>query len=841
MSENLVIVESPAKSKTIEKYLGDNYRVISTVGHLRNLPSKKGIDVDNNYQMNYELIDRDHNKPQQIINNIKKALKSAKKLYLATDQDREGEVIAWHLIDILEKENSLSGIEIVRIVFNEITKKAILDSIKNPRELSHDLINAQFARRSIDYLFGMGISPLLWGIGIRKGSAGRVQSPALKMIVEREEAIRKFIPQEYWTLNANFLKDGKPFDGFLYSNNNKKLAKFDIDNDKDANKIKEEILSSSIDGFEVLKVSKKERKRQPAKPFITSTLQQEASRKLRFAARRTMGIAQELYTGIDIGDGPIGLITYMRTDSINLAQEATDEMRNIIPKLFGQDALPNEIRMYANSSKNAQEAHEAIRPTSFARTPEEVKKFLNKDQLDLYSLIWKRTIASQMNDAILNSVSVDLGVENKIFRATGQSIKYPGFMQVYLEGNDEEDAEAEAKILPEMKEGDMIKMENLEAIQHFTQPPGRYTEASLIKNLEKEGIGRPSTYAAIIETLRFKEYVEIENRTLTPTGKGASACAFLDKNFNDFIKYSYTAELEETLDQIARGEVEWVPTTDSFYKYLTKMVGETEKLSPEERKQERILGKDPKSGRTVSVRHGPFGPHAMIGTKDDPKEAGKPKSASLKKGQDISSITLEEALDLFVLPRLLGETPDGEHITACLGRFGPYLNYGEKKNLSLKGLEEKGQDPFDPYTITFEEALPLVEQKKIIEANKIIQNFEGTEIQVLNGRWGPYVTDGSKNVKVPKDQDPNELSLPECEEMIANAPEKRGRFGARKKVVAKKKVVKKKVVKKKTAKKKVVKKKTAKKKVVKKKTAKKKKSVKVSKNTPSENSLEDTV
>jgi DNA topoisomerase-1 len=284
-----------------------------------------------------------------------------------------------------------------------------------------------------------------------------------------------------------------------------------------------------------------------------------------------------------------------------------------------------------------------------------------------------------------------------------------------------------------------------------------------------------------------------------------------------------------------------VPTTDSFYKYLTKMVGETEKLSPEERKQERILGKDPKSGRTVSVRHGPFGPHAMIGTKDDPKEAGKPKSASLKKGQDISSITLEEALDLFVLPRLLGETPDGEHITACLGRFGPYLNYGEKKNLSLKGLEEKGQDPFDPYTITFEEALPLVEQKKIIEANKIIQNFEGTEIQVLNGRWGPYVTDGSKNVKVPKDQDPNELSLPECEEMIANAPEKRGRFGARKKVVAKKKVVKKKVVKKKTAKKKVVKKKTAKKKVVKKKTAKKKKSVKVSKNTPSENSLEDTV
>ena len=803
MSENLVIVESPAKSKTIEKYLGQNYRVISTVGHLRNLPSKQGIDVDNNYQMNYELIERDHNKPQQIIRDIKKALKNAKKLYLATDQDREGEVIAWHLIDILEKEKALAGTEVVRIVFNEITKKAILQSIENPRELSYNLINAQFARRSIDYLFGMGISPLLWGIGIRKGSAGRVQSPALKMIVEREEAIRKFIPQEYWTLNANFLKDNKPFEAFLHNSNSKRLTKFDIENEEDALRIKNEILEESDKGFKVLKVVKKERKRQPAKPFITSTLQQEASRKLRYAARRTMGIAQELYTGIDIGEGAAGLITYMRTDSINLAQEAIEEIRKIIPKLYGDESLPSEVRKYSNTSKNAQEAHEAIRPTSLERKPEDVKKYLSKDQFDLYSLIWKRTIASQMNDAILDSVSIDLGTSENFFRATGQSIKHPGFMQVYLEGSDEEDLEAESKILPIMQEGDMVQLEKLDAVQHFTQPPGRYTEASLIKNLEKEGIGRPSTYAAIIETLRYKEYVEVENRTLTPTGKGSSACAFLDKNFNNFIKYNYTAELEETLDKIARGEVEWVPTTDSFYKDLTQMVGETEKLSPEERKQERILGLDPKSGRTVSVRHGPFGPHAMIGTKDDPKEAGKPKSASLKIGQDIGTITLEDAMDLFVLPRLLGETPDGEHITACLGRFGPYLNYGEKKNLSLKGLEEKGDNPFDPYTITFEQALPLVEQKKIIEANKVIQDFEEKGIQVLNGRFGPYVTDGNKNVKVPKDQDPKDLSLAECEEMIENAPAKRGRFGVKKKVV-KKKVVKKKTTKKKTTKKKAV-------------------------------------
>ena len=826
MSENLVIVESPAKSKTIEKYLGQNYRVISTVGHLRNLPSKQGIDVDNNYQMNYELIERDHNKPQQIIRDIKKALKNAKKLYLATDQDREGEVIAWHLIDILEKEKALAGIEVVRIVFNEITKKAILQSIENPRELSYNLINAQFARRSIDYLFGMGISPLLWGIGIRKGSAGRVQSPALKMIVEREEAIRKFIPQEYWTLNANFLKDNKPFEAFLHNSNSKRLAKFDIENEKDALRIKNEILEESDKGFKVLKVVKKERKRQPAKPFITSTLQQEASRKLRYAARRTMGIAQELYTGIDIGEGAAGLITYMRTDSINLAQEAIEEIRKIIPKLYGDESLPSEVRKYSNTSKNAQEAHEAIRPTSLERKPEDVKKYLSKDQFDLYSLIWKRTIASQMNDAILDSVSIDLGTSENFFRATGQSIKHPGFMQVYLEGSDEEDLEAESKILPIMQEGDIVQLEKLDAVQHFTQPPGRYTEASLIKNLEKEGIGRPSTYAAIIETLRYKEYVEVENRTLTPTGKGSSACAFLDKNFNNFIKYNYTAELEETLDKIARGEVEWVPTTDSFYKDLTQMVGETEKLSPEERKQERILGLDPKSGRTVSVRHGPFGPHAMIGTKDDPKEAGKPKSASLKIGQDIGTITLEDAMDLFVLPRLLGETPDGEHITACLGRFGPYLNYGEKKNLSLKGLEEKGDNPFDPYTITFEQALPLVEQKKIIEANKVIQDFEEKGIQVLNGRFGPYVTDGNKNVKVPKDQDPKDLSLAECEEMIENAPAKRGRFGAKKKVV-KKKVVKKKTTKKKTTKKKTTKKKTTKKKTITKKAVVKKKKPKI--------------
>ena len=770
MSSNIVIVESPAKAKTIEKYLGKDFKVISTVGHLRNLPSKNGVDVSNNYQMKYEYIERDHNKPKQIVREIKKNLKGAERLYLATDQDREGEVIAWHLTDILEEEKALDGIEILRIVFSEITKKAILDSIDKPRKLSLDLIHAQFARRSIDYLFGMNISPLLWGIGIRKGSAGRVQSPALKMIVEREEEIRKFIPIEYWSIQAQLLKDKQGFISSLVNIKNEKLDKFFIKNKEQAEDIKNNIIDLANKELAVSKITKKQKKRQPAKPFTTSTLQQEASRKLRFGPKRTMGIAQELYTGVDLGDGPIGLITYMRTDSVNISGEAIQEMREIIPVSYGSEYLPEEPREYVNKSKNAQEAHEAIRPTSLDRKPDDLKNTLTTDQFNLYSLIWKRTIASQMNDAIMNTVSVEMIASDFTFRSSGQSIDFPGFMSVYLEDSDEKNEEENEKILPDLKEGDKVQIKEIIANEHHTQPPGRYTEASLIKSLEKEGIGRPSTYAVIIETLKNKEYVEIENRVLMPTGKGMSACSFLSKNFEDFVKYSYTAELEETLDKIARGENEWVPVTDNFFKHMNIMVKKADEMSPEEKKQERILGTDPKSGRTVSVRHGPYGPHAMIGTKDDPKEAGKPKSASLRPGQDIQTVTLNEVLELFILPRELGSTPDGEIVTACLGRFGPYLNYGEKKNLSLRGAEEEGQEPYDPYTITLEEALPLISKKKELDANKIIKDFGEKNIQVLNGRYGPYITDGKKNVKVPKDSEPSELTFEECEELIIKAP-----------------------------------------------------------------------
>ena len=780
MSSNIVIVESPAKAKTIEKYLGKDFKVISTVGHLRNLPSKNGVDVSNDYKMKYEYIERDHNKPKQIVREIKKNLKGAKRLYLATDQDREGEVIAWHLTDILEEEKALDGIEILRIVFSEITKKAILDSIDKPRKLSLDLIHAQFARRSIDYLFGMNISPLLWGIGIRKGSAGRVQSPALKMIVEREEEIRKFIPIEYWSIQAQLLKDKQGFISSLVNIKNEKLDKFFIKNKEQAEDIKNNIIDLANKELVVSKITKKQKKRQPAKPFTTSTLQQEASRKLRFGPKRTMGIAQELYTGVDLGDGPIGLITYMRTDSVNISGEAIQEMREIIPVSYGSEYLPEEPREYINKSKNAQEAHEAIRPTSLDRKPDDLKNTLTTDQFNLYSLIWKRTIASQMNDAIMNTVSVEMIASDFTFRSSGQSIDFPGFMSVYLEDSDEKNEDENEKILPDLKEGDKVQIKEIIANEHHTQPPGRYTEASLIKSLEKEGIGRPSTYAVIIETLKNKEYVEIENRVLMPTGKGMSACSFLSKNFEDFVKYSYTAELEETLDKIARGENEWVPVTDNFFKHMNIMVKKADEMSPEEKKQERILGTDPKSGRTVSVRHGPYGPHAMIGTKDDPKEAGKPKSASLRPGQDIQTVTLNEVLELFILPRELGSTPDGEIVTACLGRFGPYLNYGEKKNLSLRGAEEEGQEPYDPYTITLEEALPLISKKKELDANKIIKDFGEKNIQVLNGRYGPYITDGKKNVKVPKDSEPSELTFEECEELIIKAPVRTRRRFAKK-------------------------------------------------------------
>ena len=556
----------------------------------------------------------------------------------------------------------------------------------------------------------------------------------------------------------------------------------------------------------VKSVEKKERKRQPASPFITSTMQQEAVRKLGFSAQQTMRVAQQLYEGIDIGEGAVGLITYMRTDSVTLAKEAIEEMRQYILDKHGKENLPDEPRVFANKSKNAQEAHEGIRPTSVSREPKSLAKFLSKDQLRLYDLIWKRTVASQMAHAVINTVGVDLDCGGAgIFRATGSTIKSPGFMALYLEGKDDSKDESDEKMLPPLKEGDELELKAIKPEQHFTEPPPRYTEASLVKSLEEYGIGRPSTYASIIYTLKQREYVELDKKRFTPTDVGRIVNKFLTSHFTDYVDYAFTAKMEDELDAISRGEKQWVPVMEQFWQPFDQQIKtKEESVSRDEAIQSRQLGTCPKSGLPVSVRMGRYGPYVQIGTKDD---EDKPKFAGLRPGQRMDSITFEEAMELFKLPRDLGFTEEGEEVAANIGRFGPYIRYGSKF-VSLKDE--------DPYTVTLERALELVKEKKEFDANREIQIFEEEGISVLNGRYGPYVTDGEKNAKIPKDTDPKSLSLADCQKLIAEAPvRRRGKKKTTKKVAKKttKKVSKKttKKTSKKTTKKKAAKKKTKKK------------------------------
>ena len=805
MSKNLVIVESPAKAKTIEKYLGKDFGVLASYGHVRDLVPKEGaVNPEHDFEMKYEIIEKN----EKHVSAISKAVKNSDALYLATDPDREGEAISWHLYELLRDRGLLDDKDVYRVVFYEITKNAVNDAIENPRKLSDDLINAQQARRAMDFLVGFNLSPLLWKKIKRGLSAGRVQSPALRLICERENEIERFAPQEYWTIEADCEKDRQAFMSKLSVYKEEKLKQFDINNEKDA-LVAKKLLEQNANGSLVVKtIDKKERNRNPAAPFITSTMQQEAVRKLRFSAQKAMRVAQQLYEGIDLGDGAIGLITYMRTDSVVLAEEAIVELREFITNRYGQENLPKEIRVYKTKSKNAQEAHEAIRPTSFMRTPEDVKKFLSAEQLKLYTLIWKRAVASQMIHATLNLVAIEFTCgEGNLFRATGSSIKTPGFMQIYQEGQDDKKEEPDERMLPNFEVEESVALNEIRAEQHFTEPPPRYTEASLVKTLEEHGIGRPSTYASIISTLQHREYAEVENRRFTPTEMGRIVNDFLTKHFTQYVDYDFTAKLEDELDEISRGEKEWVPVLHSFWKPFSTLVEDKEKnVTREEAVQARELGTDPKSGKPVSVRMGRYGPFVQIGTREDEE---KPKFAGLLPGQKMAEITFEQAMELFKLPRDLGETEEGEKVSASIGRFGPYVKYGSKY-VSIK------ED--DPYTISLERALELIAEKKIADANKVIQNFEEQGIQILNGRYGPYVTDGSKNVKVPKDQDPKALSLEECEKMIAEAPEKRG--WGRKKKAATKKVAKKKTSSKKAKTKSTVKKKTQKKKVAKKKSSK---------------------
>lgn len=779
MSTSLVVVESPAKAKTISRYLGKGYLVLASYGHVRDLLPKKGaIDTENDFAMQYQAIEKN----MKYLDKIVKALENVDALYLATDPDREGEAIAWHLYEFLKEQNMMENRPLHRVVFHEVTKEAIQYAVAHPRSLSMDLVNAQQARRALDYLVGFNLSPLLWRKISRGLSAGRVQSPALRMIAEREEEIDRFKMREYWTLEADIEKEDTQFVARLTHRDGEKLKQFTITDGDEANKLHHELLQLADGKLIVNKVEKKQRKRQPAAPFITSTMQQEAVRKLRLTAQRTMQIAQQLYEGIEIvsGEGNIGLITYMRTDSVILSKNAQHEIREFIAEKYGKDNLPAKPPVFKTKSKNAQEAHEAIRPTSVMRLPNDMKSMLSPDQFRLYELIWKRTVASQMMHATIDTVTADLSCgENNIFRANGSAIAKPGFMLIYQEGRDDAEVEKDERLLPPLTEGDALKLLAVRAEQHFTEPPPRYTEATLVKTLEEYGIGRPSTYASIINTLKQREYVKFEKKRFTPTEVGRVVNNFLTKHFSDYVDYDFTARLEDQLDEISRGEKEWLPLIKFFWEAFEKKLIDKEKnVSRSEAIQARELGVDEKTGLPVSVRVGRFGTYAQIGTKDDEE---KPKFAGLRPGQKLDTITLEEAIELFKLPRNLGETKDKEEIVISVGRFGPYIRYGDKF-VSLK------QE--DPYTVSLEKVLEMIEEKKIVDANKQIKIFEEEGISVLRGRYGPYITDGKKNVKIQKDIEPADITLEDCKRIIAAAPERpqrRGTVGNKKKQRTKKK------------------------------------------------------
>ena len=603
MSNNLVIVESPAKSKTIKKYLGKGFEVMASYGHVRDLVPKEGaVDTEHDFEMKYQLIDRNAKHVDAIV----KAMRKADALYLATDPDREGEAISWHLVELLKERKALKDKPVHRVVFHEITKRAINEAIEHSRELSTELINAQQARRALDYLVGFNLSPLLWK-KIRRGlSAGRVQSPALRMIVEREIEIEKFKPREYWTLESDLERDGQAFIARLTHLHGEKLKQFSITNEAGAGKAKAELLQAAGGKLVVEAVEKKQRKRNPAAPFTTSTLQQEASRKIGFTASRTMRVAQQLYEGMDIGGETVGLITYMRTDSVNLAQEAIDELRGFIPERFGDGTLPDKPRTFKTKAKNAQEAHEAIRPTSVRHTPDDLKQYLSAEQLKLYTLIWKCTIACQMIHATINTVSIDFACgEGNRFRATGSTVVDPGFMAVYQEGVDDSKGDSDEKLLPPLEKGDSCTLKEIRADQHFTEPPPRYSEASLVKALEEHGIGRPSTYATIISTLQAREYVTLEKKRFYPTDVGRVVSKFLTDHFTRYVDYDFTARLEDELDAVSRGEKDWVPLMREFWQpFKTTVKEKDESVSRSDVTTEDMDEDCPKCGKTLQLRLG---------------------------------------------------------------------------------------------------------------------------------------------------------------------------------------------------------------------------------------------
>lgn len=783
---SIVIVESPAKAKTIEKYLGKDFKVLASYGHVRDLLEKDGaVDTEHGYEMKYAVAED----KERHINAIVGALKKADTLYLATDPDREGEAISWHLQQVLRDRGLLDKLKVRRVVFYEITERAVREAIESPRDVSIDLVNAYRARRAMDHLLGFKLSPLLWRKISPKLSAGRVQSPALRMLVEREEEIEAFRSQEYWSIEA---ATGQPPQSFaarlveyagsrvVDSFNRDKPEEFTFRNSAQADAARQALEEAAGGQLRVRNVERSQRRRRPAPPFTTSTLQQEASRKLGFRARNTMQVAQKLYEGVAIAEGTVGLITYMRTDSVSLAKEAIEEIRGLIGERYGKQSLPAQPNVYKTTAKNAQEAHEGIRPTSVRRTPDELKGFLTDEQFKLYSLVWRRTVASQMEPAVYDMLAVDMvpavRAEAGRFRATGSTLVSPGFIAVYLEGRDEGgDDDADVK-LPQVQQGDVLPLKAVTPEQHFTEPPARYTEASLVKALEEKGIGRPSTYATIISTLLNRNYAELKGRALKPTDGGRIVSGFLTGHFTRYVDYDFTAHMEDELDEVSRGERDWKPVLDEFWKPFEVLLKDKEKaVTREEAVQVRELGTDPASGRPVTARFGRFGPFIQIGTREDEE---KPRWKGLLPGQSMFNITLPEALELFKLPRKLGNLPTGEPVSANTGQFGPYVQYeavdtatGEvkKKYVSLKEHE--------PLTITLEQAIEVIRAKQEADANKLIKDFGVEGLRLLRGRFGPYLTDGERNARIPKGREPESLTLEECRELIANAPPPKRRWG----------------------------------------------------------------
>ena len=776
MSINLVIVESPAKAKTIKKYLGPDFEVLASYGHVRDLIEKEGaVDPERDFEMKYQLIEK--NRPK--VDAIERAMRKAKALFLATDPDREGEAISWHLAEILRERGVLEGKELKRVRFYEITKNAVRTAIEQSEGLNDNLVSAQQARRALDYLVGFNLSPLLWK-KIKPGlSAGRVQSVALRLICEREAEITRFIRLEYWTIEADASKDKARFPARLVEYRGEKVeadtqkGRFTITAEAQAREAERTIIAAAGGVLTVDSVERKPKRRNPPPPFTTSTLQQESARKLGFTARRTMQTAQRLYES--------GHITYMRTDSVSLSQDAVIEMRDTIRATFGEKALSDGINVYKTKSKNAQEAHEAIRPTSAALAPQQAEvEVVDEDQRRLYALIWKRAIACQMAPAVFDTIAVDLvagnrgaaGANRHVFRANGQTLLEPGFLAAYHEDHDEDETDVESEDeqrLPALEPGEQVALETLRPEQHFTQPPPRYTEASLVKSLESHGIGRPSTYASIIETLRYRKYVEMLGRAFQPTDIGKIVSRFLVKYFETYVDYGFTAAMEDVLDEISNGEKPWRPELARFWKPFSKLVEHIGKtVTREEVAESREIGQHPGNGKPITVRMGAYGPFVQCGTRNDPD---KPKFASLMPGQHMDDVTLPDALKLLSLPRMLGHGPDGTPISVGRGQYGPYVKYGAK----FASIKED-----DPFEVTLVRALEIVAAKIQADHERTILDFPDAGIQVLKGRYGPYITDRKRNARIPKDRDPASMTLEECVALLAVAPERgKGRFGRR--------------------------------------------------------------